>query len=76
MTMDDRFSRHAWDRNSHTYELIRQMPFNAELAAGTLNEARFKHYIHAGRPLSHRLRTRAGARSRQSAKSGSHRAIR
>src|SRR3954463_2617372 len=45
MTMDDRFSRQAWERNSQTYELIRQMPFNAELAAGTLNEARFKHYI-------------------------------
>jgi thiaminase (transcriptional activator TenA) len=39
------FSRAAWDRNAHTYELIRTMPFNAELAAGTLNEARFKHYV-------------------------------
>ena len=28
-----------------TYELIRQMQFNSELAAGTLSEARFKHYI-------------------------------
>ena len=27
------------------YELIRTMPFNAELASGTLSEARFKHYI-------------------------------
>src|SRR3954466_8091683 len=45
MTMDDRFSRQAWDRNSQTYELIRQIPFNAELAAGTLSETRFKHYI-------------------------------
>src|SRR3954466_14194932 len=45
MTMDDRFSRQAWDRNSQTYELIRQIPFNAELAAGTLSETRFKHYL-------------------------------
>ena len=39
------FSRAAWDRNAHVYERIRTMPFNAELAAGTLSEARFKHYI-------------------------------
>jgi thiaminase/transcriptional activator TenA len=39
------FSREAWDRNAHIYEVIRAMPFNAELAAGTLSEARFKHYI-------------------------------
>jgi thiaminase (transcriptional activator TenA) len=39
------FSREAWDRNARTYEIIRTMPFNAELAAGTLSEARFKHYI-------------------------------
>ncbi len=39
------FSRAAWDRNAHVYELIRSMPFNAELAAGTLSETRFKHYI-------------------------------
>ncbi len=39
------FSRVAWDRNAATYEIIRTMPFNAELAAGTLSEARFKHYI-------------------------------
>src|SRR2546425_11651232 len=30
------FSREAWDRNAHTYEIIRTMPFNAELTAGTL----------------------------------------
>ena len=36
------FSRAAWDRNAHIYEIIRTMPFNAELAAGTLSEARFK----------------------------------
>jgi thiaminase/transcriptional activator TenA len=39
------FSRAAWDRNAAAYETIRTMPFNAELAAGTLSEARFKHYI-------------------------------
>jgi thiaminase/transcriptional activator TenA len=39
------FSRDAWSRNAKAYETIRSMPFNAELAAGTLSEARFKHYI-------------------------------
>ena len=41
----DQFSRVAWERNARAYETIRTMPFNAELAAGTLSEARFKHYI-------------------------------
>jgi len=41
----DIFSRNAWDRNATIYDVIRRMPFNAELAAGTLSEARFKHYI-------------------------------
>src|SRR5215831_12710924 len=39
------FSREAWDRNAPVYERIRTLPFNMELAAGTLSEARFKHYI-------------------------------
>jgi thiaminase/transcriptional activator TenA len=39
------FSRAAWKQNAGTYDVIRTMPFNAELAAGTLSEARFKHYI-------------------------------
>src|SRR6266567_8495336 len=39
------FSREAWEQGASIYETIRQMPFNAELAAGTLSEARFKHYI-------------------------------
>jgi thiaminase/transcriptional activator TenA len=39
------FSREAWDRNVALYESIRTMPFNAELAAGTLSEEPFKHYI-------------------------------
>jgi thiaminase/transcriptional activator TenA len=39
------FSRTAWDRNTHNYELICAMPFNVDLAAGSLSEARFNHYI-------------------------------
>jgi thiaminase/transcriptional activator TenA len=39
------FSRDAWNRNAAIYETIRTMPFNMELAAGSLSEARFKHYI-------------------------------
>ena len=45
MTTSSPFSRQAWDRNAATYEVIRTMPFNTELAAGTLSETRFKHYI-------------------------------
>ena len=45
MTSTTSFSREAWDRNAGIYEVIRTMPFNAELASGTLSEARFKHYI-------------------------------
>jgi thiaminase/transcriptional activator TenA len=45
MTNPASFSQAAWSRNARTYEIIRTMPFNAELAAGTLSEARFKHYI-------------------------------
>ena len=39
------FSQAAWARNAALYETIRTMPFNAELAAGTLRESRFRHYI-------------------------------
>jgi thiaminase/transcriptional activator TenA len=39
------FSHEAWEQGASVYETIRTMPFNAELAAGTLSEARFKHYI-------------------------------
>ncbi|OYW43977.1 MAG: thiaminase II [Azorhizobium sp. 12-66-6] len=42
---DTPFSRQAWTANAPLYDAIRAMPFNAELAAGTLEEARFKHYI-------------------------------
>jgi thiaminase/transcriptional activator TenA len=44
-TTESVFSRAAWEQNAGTYDVIRTMPFNAELAAGTLSEARFKHYI-------------------------------
>ncbi len=39
------FSTEAWTRNAAAYEAIRTMPFNAELAAGTLGRDRFTHYI-------------------------------
>jgi thiaminase/transcriptional activator TenA len=45
LTIENPFSQEAWKQNAKTYELIRTMPFNAELAAGTLSDARFKHYI-------------------------------
>ncbi len=44
-TADTPFSRAAWERNAPLYEAIRTMRFNAELAAGSLSEERFKHYI-------------------------------
>ena len=39
------FSTHAWQNNLPLYEMILSMPFNAELAAGTLSLDRFRHYI-------------------------------
>lgn len=39
------FSREAWARNASIYETIRAMPFNAELAGGSLSTGRFRHYI-------------------------------
>lgn len=39
------FSAEAWARNAAAYEAIRTMPFNGELAAGTLSRDRFTHYI-------------------------------
>lgn len=41
----DGFSQSAWRANAALYETIRTMPFNAELAAGTLTVGRFRHYI-------------------------------
>jgi len=39
------FTADAWARNSAAYETIRTMPFNEELAAGTLPRETFRHYI-------------------------------
>lgn len=39
------FSTQAWAANAAAYETIRTMPFNADLASGTLTTQRFKHYI-------------------------------
>lgn len=39
------FTADAWARNADVYETIRTMPFNEELAAGTLSRERFEHYI-------------------------------
>ncbi len=39
------FSADAWARNAARYEAIRTMPFNAELASGSLARPRFAHYI-------------------------------
>jgi thiaminase/transcriptional activator TenA len=39
------FSSDAWAANAALYENIRRMPFNAELADGTLPAAKFRHYI-------------------------------
>src|ERR687898_521465 len=44
-TIASSFSRQAWERNAPAYEAIRSMPFNTELAAGVLDQARFTHYI-------------------------------
>lgn len=46
MTGDhESFSKAALARAAPAYEAIRTMPFNAELAAGTLSRERFTHYI-------------------------------
>jgi len=39
------FSDDAWQRNADLYEAIRTLPFNTDLAAGTLRQDRFQHYI-------------------------------
>ena len=41
----NKFSTQAWQNNRPLYERILAMPFNAELAAGTLREDRFRHYM-------------------------------
>lgn len=39
------FSAETWRRNADLYEATRTLPFNEELAAGTLSQERFQHYI-------------------------------
>ncbi|MEM6762828.1 MAG: thiaminase II [Pseudomonadota bacterium] len=39
------FSADAWERNLALYEAIRTMPFNNDLADGSLSVERFKQYI-------------------------------
>lgn len=43
--MAETFSADAWQRNAALYERIVAMPFNRELAEGTLGQDRFKHYM-------------------------------
>lgn len=45
MASQETFSADAWARNAAAYETIRGMPFNAELAEGTLSRERFRRYI-------------------------------
>jgi thiaminase (transcriptional activator TenA) len=40
-----RFSEKAWQQNAALREAIHKLPFNAELAAGTLGRERFRFYI-------------------------------
>ena len=40
-----KFSASAWQNNLPLYEKILAIPFNAELAAGSLSLDRFRHYI-------------------------------
>ena len=39
------FSTQAWQQNLPLYEAILDLPFNRELAASSLDENRFRHYI-------------------------------
>lgn len=43
--MPGTFSADAWQRNLPIYEKIVGMPFNVELARGTLSAERFRHYM-------------------------------
>ena len=40
-----RFSDEAWQQNAALREAIHSLPFNTELAAGTLSRERFRFYI-------------------------------
>ena len=39
------FSQVVWQRNSELYQQILNLPFNQELAQGTLNRDAFSHYV-------------------------------
>lgn len=39
------FTAEIWENNAALYEKIRTMPFNQELADGTLSDERFRHYM-------------------------------
>lgn len=39
------FTSQAWARNADLYATIRDMPFNRELAAGTVGQDAFRHYM-------------------------------
>ncbi|HTI82169.1 MAG TPA: thiaminase II, partial [Acetobacteraceae bacterium] len=39
------FSSDAWQRTAHLRQMIDRLPFNTELAAGTLSRERFQGYI-------------------------------
>ena len=40
-----RFSQDAWQRNLALYNKTLALPFNQELAQGTLSKAAFAHYV-------------------------------
>ncbi|MFQ5936834.1 MAG: thiaminase II, partial [Acidiferrobacterales bacterium] len=39
------FSQDAWESIAPIYRAILEHPFNIELAAGSLDQKRFRHYI-------------------------------
>lgn len=39
------FTAEIWKKNAALFETIRTMPFNQELADGTLSQERFRHYM-------------------------------
>ena len=39
------FTQEAWARNSALFQATLEMPFNRELADGTLSIERFRHYM-------------------------------
>lgn len=39
------FSQDVWQRNAELYQQILKLPFNQELAQGTLNRDAFSHYV-------------------------------